>query len=194
MIKKFLQTNIYCRRLIYRIGKLRAQKIINSIENILVKNCSIIDIGAGACNVCEILLSENHKVIPLDIKDLSFTDSVKPIIYDGATIPFNDNEFDIALLLTVLHHTQKPEEIIKEAKRVATKIIIIEDLFTNNSDKKFIQAFDSILNLEFINHPHTNKNDSEWREIFKEFGLRIIDAKYGRSFFGIKQAIYFVGK
>jgi ubiquinone/menaquinone biosynthesis C-methylase UbiE len=192
MIKKFLQSNFYCRTVIYKIGKLRAKKIINSIEKKLVKNCSIIDIGAGTCNTCEILLSKNYSVTPLDIKDLSFTNGISPIIYDGTIIPFDNEKFDIALLLTVLHHTKKPEKVIDEAKRVATKIIIIEDIYTSNLEKKFIYIFDSLLNLEFVNHPHTNKNDAEWRETFRKVGLRIIDVKYTRSFFGIKQAIYFV--
>ncbi len=41
-------------------------------------------------------------------------------------LPYRDNEFDLAHLRGVLHHVDDPAKVIKEALRVARKIIIIE--------------------------------------------------------------------
>jgi len=191
MLISFLQKNIFFRNIIYQLGKMRANSMVGEIKSFLKKEDRILDIGAGACNVCEILLRDGYKITPLDIQDLSFVNNIKPIIYNGNKIPFNDNEFDVALILTVLHHTSHPEKVIEEAKRVSKRIIIVEDIYTNKFRKYLIYFFDSLLNLEFIGHPHSNKNDKQWREICEKLGLKLIDAKYSRSLLVFDHATYY---
>jgi len=96
--------------------------------------------------------------------------------------------------LTVLHHTSHPEKIIEEAKRVSKRIIIIEDIYTNIFNKYLTYFFDSLLNIEFIGHPHTNKNDKELREAFNKFGLKIVEARYSHSFIVFNHATYYLEK
>ncbi|MCH2440074.1 MAG: class I SAM-dependent methyltransferase [Candidatus Poseidoniia archaeon] len=43
-----------------------------------------------------------------------------PVIFDGKQIPFEDDAFDLAIVLTVLHHTSNPEEVLREAMRAVT--------------------------------------------------------------------------
>lgn len=164
--------------------------MIEKIKFFLKKEDRILDIGAGTCNVCEILLRDGYRITPLDVQDLSFVDNIKPILYNGNKIPFRDNKFDVALILTVLHHTSRPEKIIEEAKRISKRIIIIEDIYINKFHKYLTYFFDSLLNLEFINHPHTNKNDKQWKEVCEKLGLKLIGAKYSRSFLVFNHAAY----
>jgi ubiquinone/menaquinone biosynthesis C-methylase UbiE len=167
---------------------------VNRLDGYLAEKGTVIDIGAGWCNVAEILEAKGMEVLPLDVKDLSLVEGIDPVIYDGVRIPFEDNTFDLALLLTVLHHTHRPEEIVKEARRVARSMVIIEDIFTNTAGKYWTFAMDSLLNLEFIGHPHSNKRDQEWRVLFNELGLKLKDAKYQRSFVVFKHATYYLEK
>lgn len=193
MLIKFLQKNKFFRNIIYKLGKRRAQKIISGIKPFLNKKSFILDIGTGTCNISEILMKEGYNITPLDIKDLSFVDNIKPILYDGNKIPFDDNKFDIALILMVLHHTPYPEKIIEEAKRVSKKIIIIEDIYTNMFHKYITYFFDSLINLEFINHPHTNKSDKLWGDLFHKLELKIIETRYSNSLI-IHHATYYLKK
>ena len=85
--------------------------------------------------------------------------------YDGRLLPFPDDSFDVALLITVLHHTKKPIEILKEAIRVAPRIIVMEDLYKNLLQKYLTFAMDSLLNLEFFGHPHTNMTQEQWESV-----------------------------
>lgn len=194
MLTQFLQRNKFFRSIIYKAGQARAEDMVNKIKPFLDKNDVILDIGAGTCNVCEIL-SENHcKITPLDVQDLSFVNNMKPVIYDGNKIPYGDNQFDKALILTVLHHTSNPEKILQEAKRVSKKIIIIEDIYSNWLHRYITYFFDSLLNLEFTGHPRTNKSDKQWKKTFEKIGLKLIDAKYTHSFLVFKHAIYYFEK
>lgn len=153
-----------------------------------------IDIGAGWCNLTELLQAEGMDVLALDVKDMSIVDGIDPVIYDGVRIPFEDDTFHLALLITVLHHTPRPAEIIKEARRVARSIVIIEDVYTSTFGKYWTFVMDSLVNLEFFGHPHSNKSDRQWRALFDELGLSLKDAKYQRSFLVFKHATYYLEK
>lgn len=194
MLIQFLQKNKIFRKIIYKAGNTRAQDMVSRFQVYLKKNDLIIDIGSGVCNVCEILSNNGYQITPLDVQNLSFVDGIKPVIYDGKKIPFDDDKFDKALILTVLHHTPEPEKILLEAKRVSKNIIIIEDIYINWFHKYITYFFDSLLNLEFIGHPHTNKNDKQWKETFKKLGLKLIDVKYNSSLLVFKHATYYLEK
>lgn len=47
--------------------------------------------------------------------------------YDGRQIPFPDSFFDCVMIVDVLHHDEDPEAILREAKRVSKKYILIKD-------------------------------------------------------------------
>lgn len=191
---EFLQKNKFFRGIIYYFGKTRARETISRIGLFLNKGDSILDIGAGTCNICEDLSKKGFKITPLDIQDLSFVDNIKPVIYDGDSLPHSNNKFDKALILTVLHHVPDPEKILKEAKRVSKGIIIIEDIFSNWFHKQMTYFFDSLFNLEFGGHPHTNKSDDQWRKAFEKLGLKLVEARYCHSFLVFSQAIYYLEK
>lgn len=128
---RFLQKDNFFRKIIYTIALHRTKKLVRQFEKHLDKNNTILDIGSGLCTVCEVLRKKGYKINPLDTQDLSFVDGINPLIYNGDKIPFKNNTFDVSLLLTVLHHTPYPEAILKEAKRVSKKMIVIEDIHHN---------------------------------------------------------------
>lgn len=165
------------RRLNYFLWKSRAKDIYSRLKPYLKKGDKILDIGAGSCQIAEILTKRGFKTTLLDVKNLSSVSSINPIIYDGQYIPFKNNSFDVALLITVLHHTSNTEQVLSEAKRVSKRIIVIEDIYKTTFQKYLTFIMDSLANLEFINHPHSNKSDKEWKRLFKELGLKLVDTK-----------------
>ena len=191
---RFLQKNNFLREFVYRVSFSRAEKIIGQIELHLKKNNRILDIGSGTCAVCEILQSKGYETTPLDVMNLSFNKDIKPILYGGEKIPFADNKFDVSLIITVLHHSPNPNRILKEAKRVSKRIIVVEDIYRNSLHKFLTYFFDSILSLHFFNHPHNNKDDKGWKNTFKNLGLNLINAKYMRVFWVFDLAIYHLKK
>jgi len=68
------------------------------------------------------------------------------------------------MLLTVLHHTTDHETLVQEALRVAKKLIIIEDVYFNEVMRYTTYAMDSLVNLEFFGHPHSNRAYQEWKD------------------------------
>ncbi len=191
---RFLQKINFFKRIIYYGANPRSKEMVERIEPFLSKSDRMIDIGSGTCHTCEVLLGKGYNVIPLDVENLSCVDNILPIIYDGQKIPFDNDEFDKSLILTVLHHTKEPTKILQEAIRVSKRIILIEDIYSNRFQKYTTYFFDSLLNFQFIGHPHTNKSDQEWKETFKELQLKLIDARYKYSFLFFRHATYYLQK
>ncbi len=194
MFLEFLTKLKFFRWISYKFLDKRAREMVSSIEQYLKKGNKILDLGCGSCNISEILIKKGYGVVPVDVSDVSVVDSVKPVIYDGAHLPYVADEFDVVLVLTVLHHTKDPESVLLEAARVGKTIIIIEDIYKSGLGKFFTMFMDSVLNFEFFGHPHTNKTDKEWRSLFDKHKFIIRDAKYNRDFFGISHSVYFIEK
>jgi len=180
----------FIRAMLYRFAKWRVAEKIKEITPWLNPADNIIDIGCGNGVLCNELSSLGYKITPLDVMNSSFIDSVTPVIYDGIRTPFEDNTFSAGLLITVLHHTKSPEQLLTEALRIAGRLIIIEEIYSNHFEKWFTYIIDSIFNLEFFGHPHSNLTDSLWKEMFERHRLRLVDASYSKSLLFLKRVTY----
>lgn len=180
--------------ILYRLAELRVVEKLDELMQYVKSTDVILDVGSGNGVLCHNLRTRNYSVTPLDIDNLSFIDGVRPVIYDGFRIPFRDDCFDVALLVTVLHHTLTPERILAEVKRVSKRIIIIEEIYSNVLEKWLTYFIDSIFNLEFFGHPHTNNSDAGWREVFERLGLRLVGANYSKSIWILNRATYVLEK
>jgi len=184
----------FSKKLIYQLLKTRAKGLANTFSSYLNKDDLILDIGPASCTVTEVLIKQDLKVFPLDIENFSIVDNVLPTIYDGHKMPFRDNQFETSLILFVLHHTPDPMEVLIEAKRVSRKIIVFEDIVTSPAHKFLTAALDSLMNLEFYNQPHTNKRDDEWKSIFDQLDLKLINQEYKTSAMIMRHALYVLEK
>ncbi|TDI88282.1 MAG: class I SAM-dependent methyltransferase [Candidatus Dadabacteria bacterium] len=179
---------------IFKIWLWDAKFKIERISEYLSPKDKILDIGTGPGSVCLLMNGDGYNVTPIDVIDQTLSPEIAPEIYNGKKLPYNNSSFDTALILTVLHHTSNPEEILLEAKRVADKIIIIEDIYTNPIQRYLTYFVDSIVNMEFSGHPHSNKSDNEWKDVFIELGLKLKAAKYSRFLLFFRQATYYLEK
>lgn len=189
-----IKNNSLLSGLILKVWLWDAKFKIKRIEQYLSYQDKILDIGTGPGSVYLLLSELGYNVTPVDVEDQTFSKEIEPVIYNGKKLPYEDDSFDTALLLTVLHHTPNPKEVLLEAKRVSKKIIIIEDIYTNPLQKYLTYIVDSIVNMEFWGHPHSNKPDQEWRNLFKELGLTLKTTRYDRFILFFRQATYFLVK
>lgn len=115
----------------------------------------------------------NLTFIGVDIMERG-TPHIPTVICDGANMPFADHDFDYALLINMLHHTDDPKALLKEALRVSRKGVIIKDHYANN-------WFDyvTLLAMEYANpnsrallqRPLRFYSKKAWDALFAELGL-----------------------
>ena len=173
-----------------RLVRWRVQEKLAQIESNLHSGERILDVGSGNCILTHELRRQGYDVQPVDIKNQSFVEEIVPVAYDGRILPFPQNSFDTGLLITVLHHTSDPTAVLREVRRVAQRIIVIEEIYENLFEKYFTYAIDSLFNLEFLSHPRSNRTDSEWRQTFSLLRLEVRSAVYSRSLAFLRRVTY----
>lgn len=137
----------------------------------------LLEIGSGPGSLAEALRQRGHEVTAIDIADSAYDSALSPLIFDGVTIPCADGAFDAALLATTLHHARDPGRLIEEAARTAARVIVIEDIYRSELQRRLTLIADSLTNLEFEGHPHNNRDDAGWRAGFAAAGLTVVRAE-----------------
>ena len=148
----------------------------------------ILDIGSGSGRIGSLVaMRRNSEVVfcdPLREPDLHLRRKYSYVRASGCHLPFQDNAFDVSLIVTALHHIANPSIVLSEAKRVTqSRIIVIEDVYRNRAEKWITGFNDSLLNKEWFGHPHQNKRDREWMTIFKSLGMTLVVVKGFTEFY-----------
>lgn len=81
---------------------------------------------------------------------------------DAHRLAFPDNSFDVALIQSVLHHDDDPQDIIREAFRVAPEVLIHEP----NGNNLGLKAFERMLPYHRAHHEksYTSRQLKRWIE------------------------------
>jgi len=192
----------------FLLEKIIRNMVINTVdflEDFIKKEESIIDIGAGGGWISqELQRRKKTQNTLLDVINLNQT-NLPLIIYDGKNIPFDDNTFDTALLICVLHHCQDPYRVLEEAKRIVkNRIIIIENISTTPFGKIALRFKDAIVNIgfcllvnslnEITNLPFYFKTTSEWEKTFNKLNLKIVYKKEFRPLMNHHSVAFIVQK
>jgi ubiquinone/menaquinone biosynthesis C-methylase UbiE len=194
------RTDLFNRALRARVAKLIAK---TDLRVYLFSGGKYLDIGAGSGDLAAMLEESSAATFyEMDTQDwrreeirLRRGHSVqrriaspaeKPLrcgnfcIAAGEAVPIKDNTLDGISIFGVLHHTKDPEHILCEALRAVKpegKILLYEDTYNNKWQEWKTKLLDSIGNLEFIGHPHSNKTLAEWKDLFNKYPIRIIAEK-----------------
>ena len=74
--------------------------------------------------------------------------------------------------------------LFRSAARVASRIVIMEDIYRTGWQRLATVGMDSVTNVEFVGHPHSNRDDAGWRRAFSTLGLEVVEART-RPFWGL---------
>jgi len=164
-------------RTFHAINFRRSLAVVSLFADYLPERGKLLDIGAGTGHVAAILRNSERNVVACDILNLLML-PLPYVIADGARLPFLDESFDAATLITVLHHVPKPlhAQFLSEASRVLRpggKLVVMEDTFHGNIERNATMFFDSVMNAEFAGHPHANRTLTEWADLMTSAGLSL---------------------
>jgi ubiquinone/menaquinone biosynthesis C-methylase UbiE len=151
----------------------RSRHIAEEIAPLLDGCETVLDFGCGNFYTANILhgIKPRLSITGIDVVrdqnlSLDSTEGLKFKVYDGQSIPFEENTFDGIVAAAVLHHTPNPEFFLDEFIRVAKpggKVVIVEEMYLNPLDRIWISWQDWMLNkmkkgipvpLQFRSHRH----------------------------------------
>lgn len=161
-----------------RLGALdKSSNIINLCKELDIEKA--LEIGAGDGGVLqqlslrgfanELYGIEISKSGVDTIKNKKINRLIRCDLYDGYTIPYQDNEFDLAILSHVVEHLEYPRQVLYEAKRVAKYVLVEVPLEDNvRLSKNFVN--DKVGHINFYS-PKTI------RRLLQTCGMEVIDQK-----------------
>ncbi|MEA2090618.1 MAG: class I SAM-dependent methyltransferase [Thermoproteota archaeon] len=168
---------------------------LSAILNLFLKGSNeILDVGSRYGRLAYRIEKETGKhFIGVDVHPQSR--AFIPIVKcDGARLPFENNSFDCVIIIDVLHHDSNPNNIIKEAKRVTKKYILIKDHYWKNKfDLKLLKTFDYISNFPYgISLPYNYIQTERWNKLFEQNNLKVVIMKKFRySLFDLCKHVIF---
>ncbi|MEM9903642.1 MAG: methyltransferase domain-containing protein [Cyanobacteria bacterium P01_D01_bin.44] len=154
----------------------RVRALTRGIEKLLPHQCQLLDVGCGdgliASRIAKSRPDLSIEGIDVLVREKTF---IPVTAFDGETMPFGDNSFDVLMFVDVLHHTQNPEALLCEARRVSRGIIIIKD---HNCDGYLANAtlrfMDRVGNQRFgVDLPYSYLSKKSWNILFREYDFEI---------------------
>lgn len=156
----------------------RVNVLASFIATYLPPHSQVIDIGSGngliAKKVMQLRPDVSIQGVDVHKRDVEY---IPVTLYDGQTLPFEDKQFDAALFIDVLHHTNNILQLLQEAKRISRQVVLIKDHVCESSrDRSVLSYMDDVGNTRFgVTIPQNYLSKSEWNKCFEGADLRITD-------------------
>ncbi len=156
----------------------RAYDMALEIARFIPINSRILDVGCGNGFIAHHLASfVGANPIGIDLGPTTES-AIEYRRYDGDHFPLANGAVDAALLCYVLHHAQDFGAIMSELRRVLSNggvAIVYEDIPRAWWDRAVCWTHD--LKWRGRTGPCTFRNESEWRDKFKQAGFEVIREK-----------------
>ncbi|NQZ73266.1 MAG: methyltransferase domain-containing protein [Dinoroseobacter sp.] len=111
----------------------RVAVLSETLGNLVPDGSRMLDVGTGDGQIAKLIAAHATSV---DVEGIDImkrpTTHIPVTLFDGTVIPHEDKSFDVVSFVDVLHHTDDPEALLKEASRVARRAVIIKDHLSEN--------------------------------------------------------------
>lgn len=141
----------------------------------LPRGSRVLDVGCGDGQIDAAILKQRPDVSIEGVDVLVRPETHIPVTaFDGHSLPFPDASFDIVQFVDVLHHTDDPMVLLREAKRVAKQGIVLKD-----HGKDGFLAGPTLRFMDWVGNAHHGVRLpynywplARWRTAFRDLGLK----------------------
>lgn len=103
----------------------RARGLMARVVPLFPRGAAVLDVGCGTGHNAERLRRLGlGPVSEVDVVDFKVA-RPGPILFDGRSLPFADAQFDVVMLIYVLHYAPDPAALLEEARRVCRGALVV---------------------------------------------------------------------
>jgi ubiquinone/menaquinone biosynthesis C-methylase UbiE len=157
-----------------RIHRRRVNVLSAHVDSLLPEGVLVLDVGCGDGWLARRVLDRRPDLTIHGMDVLVRSQTHVPVApFDGKRFPFPDKSFDIVMFIDVLHHTEAPMALLREAVRVARSGLLIKDHTLNGLAAAGTLTFmDRVGNARHgVALPHNYWTEQKWRQAFADLGL-----------------------
>ncbi|MBN8809189.1 MAG: class I SAM-dependent methyltransferase [Sphingomonas sp.] len=151
----------------------RVRCLATAIAERLPQGARVLDVGCGSGDLAQLVMLQRPDVRIEGIDVLVRPNTAIPVTeYDGSHIPFEDNAFDAAMVVDVLHHTDDPALVLAEIARVAPMVVIKDHLRDGIAAGPTLRFMDWVGNAAHgVRLPYNYLSHREWKAIWQRLRL-----------------------
>lgn len=160
------------------VHRRRVRVLADYIARLVSPRAKLLDVGCGDGLLAREVLQRRPDVEVAGVDVLVRPNThlaVQP--FDGRRIPHDDGAFESVMLVDVLHHTDDPTVLLREAARVASSEVILKDHTMDTPLARPILRFmDRVGNERHgVNIVYNYWSTAQWRTAFGELRLEVAD-------------------
>jgi SAM-dependent methyltransferase len=158
------------------IHKRRISALCDWCVRLIPLNSKVLDVGCGDGQLTRLIANKRPDVSIFGIDVLQRPKATMPVeTFDGNSIPYDDSSFDVLMFVDVLHHTEQPMTLLREAVRVARRAILIKDHLPEGIlADPILRLMDWIGNARHgVSLPYNYWTRAEWQQALCKLGLNI---------------------
>jgi SAM-dependent methyltransferase len=164
---------------------------------------SVLDVGCGDGWLAAQILETRPDLTVIGVDVLKRQNTRIPVhVFDGINIPFHNSSIDIVLFVDVLHHTQNPLILLREARRVTRRTILIKDHLKDGLfAEPTLRVMDWVGNARHgVVLPYNYWTSEQWKRAATELGLRTTSWKTDLDLYPtparwiFERALHFIGE
>jgi SAM-dependent methyltransferase len=154
----------------------RVRVLADHVAPLIPDNARVLDVGTGDGRLARAIAQRRPDI---EIRGIDVLLREKPEVptdlFNGTNIPFPDASFDVVHFLDVLHHTEDPRRLLREAARASRLFLLIKD---HRADSALASA-----TLRFMDRagnarhgvalPYNYWRTRTWRETFAALGMEV---------------------
>lgn len=186
----------------YVLGS-RAHRLAHLLAELIPHGADVLDVGCGDGSIAQLIARSRPDVAIRGVDVLVRDVPHIPIeAFDGRELPFEDSSFDVVMFVDVLHHTNDPMVLLRQACRVARRAILIKDHNLNGVlAGPTLRFMDRVGNSRFgVELPFNYWPRSRWREAFVQLDLKLTASREGLGLYPwpaswiFGRALHFIAK
>jgi SAM-dependent methyltransferase len=153
----------------------RVEVLADWFARLLPSSVRVLDVGCGDGLISAVLRSKRSDVSVQGIDVLPREQThISVEMFDGLHFPFAKASFDVVLFSDVLHHTIDPTILLREARRVAARYVIIKDHYREGlAAGARLRFMDWVGNARFgVALPYNYWTEQQWHTAWNDIGLQ----------------------
>jgi SAM-dependent methyltransferase len=154
----------------------RARILARGFAELLGDARTVLDVGCGDGSI-DLLIQGAIPGLSIRGVDVLVRANTKIPVerFDGRTLPFGDKTFDALIFVDVLHHTDDPRVLLKEAKRVARSAVVLKDhTMEGPLAYQTLRFMDWVGNAQHgVSLSSNYWREQRWHDAFASIGFRV---------------------
>ena len=163
------------------VRRSRAEVLAQHLAELVPNDAaSLLDVGCGDGLIDQAILARRSNLLIEGTDLFPRPEALIPVRpFDGLTLPYPDQSFDVVIFIDVLHHASDATGLLREAARVARRCILIKDHFAEGLPARLVLRFMDLVGNAGYSFAWSASywSQAQWLATFRKLNLSMVEKR-----------------